>query len=185
MIAYVFWHAPLAEFGSGDYDAALLDFQENLMSAPPLGLASCAAYQISEVPWLKNEPRYEDWYLVKSCADLDALNEAAVKPARWEVHARVATKMAVGHGGLYQHLHGEEQPLSGSRAIWLTRPRGIRYERPLQDMIGGSTGFMSCWRRQMVLGPGDEFVIIGTSSLAIDVPQGWQSRTVNREILAR
>jgi hypothetical protein len=185
MMAYVFWHAPLAEFSSADYGAALLDFQKDLMSAPPSGLASCAAYQISEVPWMKSERRYEDWYFVNSCGDLTALNEAAVKPARWEVHARIATKMEAGQGGLYQHLHGEQQPLGGAHAMWLTRPRGIRYERPLQDMIGSSTGFVSCWRRQMVLGPGDEFVIIGTSSLAIDVPQGWQSRTVDRRILAR
>ena len=184
MIAYVFWHAPLAAFSSRDYGAALLDFQADLMSAPPSGLASCATFQISEVPWLKGRPGYEDWYFVHSCADLDALNEAAVKPSRWEVHARIATKMEAGHGGLYQHLHGEQQPLRGERAIWLTRPRGIRYQRPLQEIIDGSTGFLSCWRRQMVLGPGDEFVIVGNSSLALNAPTGWQTRSVERTVLA-
>jgi hypothetical protein len=79
------------------------------------------------------------------------------------VHAAIASKMQLGYGGLYRHFYGDEQPLAGTRAVWLTRPRGIRYERPLRDMADGAAGFLSCWRRQMVLGPGDEFVLIGTS----------------------
>jgi hypothetical protein len=147
MIAYIFWHVPLAEVSSEDYRTALLNFQADLAKDPSPGLLSCATYRISEVPWLRGARAYEDWYFIRSCADLDALNTAAVKPTRWEVHAAIATKMEVGHGGLYQHLHGEQQPVGGARAIWLTRPRGIRYERPLQDIISGSTGFLSCWRR--------------------------------------
>jgi hypothetical protein len=184
MIAYVFWHAPLAEFGARDYGIALLDFQKDLMRAPPSGLVSCATYRISEVPWLDRQHRYEDWYLVRSCAALDALNEAAVKPSRWDVHARIATRMEVGYGGLYQHLYGDELSLGGDRAVWLTRPRGIRYQEPLQQIIGRSTGFLSCWRRQMVLGPGDEFVMTGTASFALSVPPGWRTRTVERTRLA-
>ncbi len=185
MIAYVFWHAPLAEFSPQQYRSALLDFQKDLVREPPLGLVSCATYQISEVPWLNRRQGYEDWYFVRSCANLDALNEAAVKPSRWDVHAGIATKMEIGVGGLYQHLHGDEQPSGGDRAIWLTRPRGIRYQPVLEEIIAGSTGFLSCWRRQMVLGPGDEFVIISTSSLALTVPTGWRTRTVERAALAQ
>jgi hypothetical protein len=184
MLAYVFWHVPLAEVSTREYEAALLTFQADLANAPPSGFASCAAYRISEVPWLDRRQGYEDWYFVHSSAALDTLNEAAVKPKRWDVHAGIATKMETGRGGLYQHLHGEEQPRGGERVAWLTRPRGIRYDRPLQEIIDGSTGFLSSWRRQMVLGPGDEFVVIGTSRLALSVPEGWQMRTVERTILA-
>jgi hypothetical protein len=183
MRAYVFWHIPRADFSSKSYETALVNFLSDLASAPPQGFVSCGTYGISGVPWLGDRRGYEDWYLLRSCADLDALNEAAVKPSRWEVHAAVASKMEVGHGGLYQHLHGEEQSLRGERAIWLTRPRGIRYEQPLEKIIGDSTGFLTCWRRQMVLGPGEEFVIIGTASLALSVPTDWQTRSVERTIL--
>jgi hypothetical protein len=183
MLAYVFWHAPHPDFSSRDYEAALVDFLADLASAPPQGFASCATYRISEVPWLDSRPAYEDWYFMRSSADLDALNDAAVNPRRWDVHAAIATKMGIGHGGLYQHLHGQEQPVSGERVAWLTRPRGIRYQGPLQEIINSSTGFLSCWRRQMVLGPGDEFVVIGTSQLALSVPKGWQMRTVERTVL--
>jgi hypothetical protein len=184
MLAYFFWHAPLTQFSSADYEATLLDFEKDLVREPSSGLASCATYRISEVPWLNRRQGYEDWYFVRSSAELDALNEAAVRPSRWAIHAAIATKMDVGYGGLYQHLHGDALPLDGDRAIWLTHPRGIRYQQPLQEMIGGSPGFLSCWRGQMVLGPGAEFVMVGSRSFDLSVPAGWQARTVERTRLA-
>jgi hypothetical protein len=180
MLAYLFWHAPLAAVETQDYEAALLDFQADLAPARPSGFAACATYRISEVPWLDSQKRYEDWYFVRASAHLDALNEAAVAPERWDVHAAIASKMQLGYGGLYRHFYGDEQPLAGTRAVWLTRPRGIRYERPLRDMADGAPGFLSCWRRQMVLGPGDEFVLIGTSRFEISTAPGWQARAAER-----
>jgi hypothetical protein len=35
----------------------------------------------------------------------------------------------------------------------------------------------------MVLGPGDEFAIVGNSSLEVSVPHGWQTRAVERRFL--
>src|SRR5258708_8346271 len=183
MLAYIFWHVPSVGISPSDYEAALLGFQVDLAKMPPSGFASCATYQISEVPWLDGRRGYEDWYFIDSSAALDALNEAVVKPQRQDVHAAIASKMDFGHGGLYRHLHGEEQP-SGHRVVWLTRPRGLEYEPVLRDLIETSAGFLSCWRRQMVLGPGDEFAIIGTSSFNPSVPQGWRGRTVERRIVA-
>ena len=92
-------------------------------------------------------------------------------------------KQISGHGGLYYHLHGAAKLIAGSRVIWLKRPRGIRYEQTLRDIVGESKGFLSCWRKQMVLGPGDEFVIIGNSSLEVPVPQAWQTKVVKRRLL--
>ena len=51
--------------------------------------------------------------------------------------------MGFGHGGLYQHLSGSAQSLDGCRAVWLTRPRGIRYQAILQDVIDRTSGFLS------------------------------------------
>src|SRR5579872_335244 len=180
MLAYLFWHVPLATIDAHDYESALLAFQADLRNAPPSGLAACATYRISEVPWLDNQRGYEDWYLVPSSAELDALNDAAVNSRRWDIHAGVATKMGAGYGGLYRHLHGDAQSLEGRRALWMTRPRGIRHEPVLLELINQATGFLSCWRRQMVLGPADEFVIIGTEPLKVSVPEGWRARRVER-----
>jgi hypothetical protein len=66
----------------------------------------------------------------------------------------------------------------------MTRPRGIRYQPVLQGLIDEATGFLSCWRRQMVLGPADEFLVIGTPQLKLSIPEGWRTRTVERTILS-
>jgi len=92
--------------------------------------------------------------------------------------------MEVGHGGLYRHVHGEEQPRSGARVLWLTRPRGIEYEPVVRRMLDGATGFLSCWRRQMVLGPATEFCVIGDDSLALPLAPGWQALAVTRTPLS-
>jgi hypothetical protein len=183
MLAYIFWHAPYVDIDVSEYEKALLRFHEDLMADPPAGLEASATYQISEVPWLSGLPGYEDWCFMTSSAALDTLNNAAVRPERWNVHAAVSCKTDFGHGGLYYHLHGAEKPIAGSRVTWLKRPRGIRYEQTLRDIVGESKGFLSCWRKQMVLGPGDEFVIIGNSSLEVPVPQGWQTNFVKRRLL--
>jgi hypothetical protein len=183
MLAYIFWHVPFADIDVREYESALLGFHTDLVASSPPGFKASSTYQISEVPWLNGRPGYEDWCFLTSSAALDALNEAAIRPERWNVHAAIASKTDFGHGGLYYHLHGAEQPIVGSRVIWLKRPRGIRYEQALRDIVGESKGFLSCWRKQMVLGPADEFAIIGNSSLVVSVPQGWQIRVVERRFL--
>jgi hypothetical protein len=183
MLAYIFWHVPLSGISPSDFEAASLGFQRDLANAPPSGFDSCATYEISEVPWLDGRRGYEDWYFIDSSAALDALNEAAVAPRRRDIHAAIASKMDFGHGGLYRHVFGEEQSF-GARVVWLTRPRGIDYEPVLRGIADGSAGFLSCWRRQMVLGPADEFAVVGTSSLTFAMPQGWRGRTVERRIVA-
>lgn len=183
MLAYIFWHTPFSDIDVREYETALLDFHMDLAAAPPAGLEGSATYRISEMPWLNGLPGYEDWCFITSSAVLDALNKAAVRPERWNVHAAIASKTDFGHGGLYYHLHGAEQPIAGERVIWLKRPRGIRYEQALRDIVDGSKGFLSCWRKQMVLGPADEFAVVGNSSLEVSVPQGWQTRVVERRYL--
>jgi len=183
MLAYIFWHVPFVDVDLEDYEAALVAFQADLASAPPQGLASCTTFRIAEVPWLNGRRGYEDWYFVHSFAALETLNDAAVNARRGHIHAAVASKMELGHGGLYRHFHGEETPAAGGRIAWLKRPRGIQYETALRAIADGANGFLSCWRRQMVLGPAEEFAVTGTSELALAVPSGWEMQTVERTAL--
>jgi hypothetical protein len=67
---------------------------------------------------------------------------------------------------------------------WLKRPRGIRYEKPLKEMISHSTGFLSCWRKLMVLGPAPEFAIVGNSALDVPLLEGWEAMLVERSLLS-
>jgi len=187
MLAYIFWHAPFAGADPRAYDAALLAFQADLAAAPPPGLTSCTTYRIAAVPWLGDRPGYEDWYVVSSFAALEALNDAAINARRAPIHAAVASKMETGHGGLYRHFLGEffgEAQAGSGRIAWVRRPRGIEYQQPLQEIVTSATGFASCWRRQMVLGPAEEFAIVGSSQLELSVPPGWAVRIVERTALA-
>ena len=182
MLAYVFWHTPLANVAHHDYETALVNFHADLGRSPPAGVKSSATYRVSGLPWLNRQPCYEDWCFITSSAVLEPLNQAAVAPERWDAHAGVASKTDFGHGGLYYHLHGDQRT-AGTRVVWLKRPRGIRYEKPLQDMIDRSTGFVSCWRKLMVLGPGHEFAIVGGSALEVPLLDGWEALVVNRRLL--
>ena len=184
MLGYVFWHVPFPDVSAHDYENALLAFHADLARSPPPEFKGSASYRVSDVPWLGGRDGYEDWCFVASAGALELLNRDAVKPERWNVHAGAASRMDIGYGGLYYHLRGEECPLSGARVIWLKRPRGIRYEQPLDNIIAGATGFLSAWRKLMVLGPGDEFALIGTSALKIVVPPGWQVCTIERSRLS-
>jgi hypothetical protein len=181
ILAYLFWHVPLADIDKGDYEAALTDFHRHLADDPPQGFKGSASYRISNVPWLDDRSGYEDWCFVESAAALDGLNKAAVKPERWDVHANISYKTDFGHGGLYYHLHGENCPLEVSNFVWIKRPRKIRYETPLREIIGASKGVLSCWRKLMVLGPAPEFAIIGDSTLDVRAPPDWQTLYVSRE----
>lgn len=183
MLAYLFWHVPLADADKSDYEAALTGFHRHLAGDPPQGFQRSATYRISNVPWLGDRAGYEDWCLVESAAALDGLNKAAIKPERWDIHAGVSYKTDFGHGGLYYPLHGESRALEGSKVVWLKRPRKIRYETPLREIIDTSKGVLNCWRKLMVLGPAPEFAIIGEASLDVRVPSGWEVLSVTRENL--
>lgn len=67
-----------------------------------------------------------------------------------------------------------------ARVAWLKRPRGIRYETPLKEIVDTATGPVSVWRKQMVLGPGYEFALLGPSTLTLRLPDGWNVHDVTR-----
>ena len=181
MLAYIFWHKPFADVTATDYEAALAAFHADLGGSGSPGLISSATYRISETPWLDGAPGYEDWCFVESSAALDPLNKAAVAPERWDVHAGISSKTDYGHGGLYYLLSGDIARATATRTVWLKRPRGIRYEQPLSEILEGARGVLGCWRKQMVLGPGHEFVIVGDGSLQVHAPQDWESLAVSRD----
>lgn len=180
MTAYVFWHRPFGHIEEVDYEAALTAFHRELGDRGASGFGGSATYRISETPWLDGRSGYEDWNFVESSAALDPLNARAVAPDMWDVHADIASKTDVGHGGIYYRIMGSGDPKEAPRAVWLTRPRGIRYERPLEGMIDGLSQPVSVWRKQMVLGPGYEFVVLGGASLSLTLPVGWAALVVDR-----
>jgi len=61
MLAYVFWHLPLASVDPRDYEAALVGFHSDLGAEPPPGFETSATYRVSEVAWLNGRRGDEDW----------------------------------------------------------------------------------------------------------------------------
>jgi hypothetical protein len=184
MFAYVFWHTLKPGLSAADYEQGLAEFGKALLKCDCAGLRSAGSFRISAVPWLADQAGYEDWAIIDGPGVLETVNTAAVSGAMAPLHGRVADAMALGHGGLYQHLWGEFAPFSADAAQWLTRPRGIAYRPVLEDITRSAGQPVSVWRRFMVLGPGKEFLVLGRDPLRLQVPQGWEAHGVRRSTVA-
>ncbi len=183
MLAYLFWHRPLPDIERETYERGLVAFHQALAKKTGGGFRGSACYRLSPTPWLDEGEGYEDWYLVESSAALDALNEIAVAPDLWDVHAGVSYKTDKGHGGLYRFLSGDADPRAASRTAWLTRPKRIRYQDPLAGILEAAGGSLGVWRKQLVFGPAPEFALLGGASFTLDLPSGWSARYVDRTAL--
>jgi len=164
MLAYVFWHRPADPAAADAYESALAAFHAALAAHPPEGFEGSVAYRVGAAPWLPGP--YEDWYRVRDWAALGRLNDAAVEGPRAEPHDAVALAAAAGAGGVYRLLAGEPRPPAGPHAHWLSKPRGTDYAA----FDAALTGHGSVWRRQMVLGPAPEYVLLAAEPVALDFP---------------
>jgi hypothetical protein len=184
MLAYIFWHRAGANIDRARYETGLIRFQQALAREPPPGFLSAASFAIAPVPWLSDQPGYEDWYFVEASWALDPLNGFAIAGAVKTTHDDVAAQMEDGHGGLYAHAGGEQVAAAHSTVTWLTRPRGIQWQ-PAVEAIRRTCPQANVWRRQMVLGPASEFAVEMPSGAGFEVPDGWEARAVKRVRLPR
>lgn len=172
MLAYVFWHRPYDTTTAAQYESALTAFHQRLADQRPPGFRGSASFRVASLPWLGNRPGYEDWCLVDGSWALDPLNAIAIAGSMAATHDAAATLMEEGHGGLYSLVWGEPSLPERSTAAWLTRPRNIQW-RPILDALRQQLPNTTLWRRQMVLGPGKEFVLIMPPASRIASPSGW------------
>jgi hypothetical protein len=179
MLAYVFWHRPHAGVDPADYERAMMRFQAELTRRPPPGLIGAWSHRIDAVPWLGDQPGYEDWCLLQGSWAMDPLNGFAVAGDVQAPHDTLAAQMGFGAGGLYAHELGDASSAVESKALWLIRPRGIQY-RPLLKAACDSVPNATAWRRQMVLGPAPEFCVEVPAGANFQTPQGWQARDIKR-----
>jgi hypothetical protein len=184
MLAYIFWHRPFPHVASDRYEEAIVRFQSDLAREPPPGFIAAASFAIEGVPWLGDKPGYEDWCLLEGSWALDPLNSFAVTGSRQPSHDSIAALMEDGHGGIYAHAGGETPPPQRSMAHWLTRPRGVNWQAALEP-VRAKCPQANIWRRQMVLGRATEFAVTVPEDMAIEVPVGWQVRSVKRVRLLR
>jgi hypothetical protein len=179
MLAYVFWHRSYGTTTAAQYEKALTGFQQRLAEQKPPGFCGSASFRVAALPWLGNKPGYEDWCLIEGSWALDPLNAIAIAGSMAGAHDAAAAQMEEGHGGLYSLVWGEPSLPERSMAVWLTRPRGIQW-RPILDALRQQVPDATLWRRQMVLGPGKEFVLIMPPGSKVAAPSGWTMFSVDR-----
>lgn len=161
-LAYVFWHWPSVEVDVVDYESRQRAFHAALRDAPPRGFRTSMTHAIEHVPWPPDgTAAYEDRYLVDDFTALGLLHEAAVSASRLAAHDRAAAHAAGGTAGLYGLRLGRATT-SPTMATWFAKPPGMSYPTlfarvasELETFDGG------LWMRQMTLGPGNEFCLLG------------------------
>ncbi len=172
MLAYVFWHWPLATVRHEVYTDHLVAFHQALAQHAPAGFVRSAVFRCGPAPWIP-EPQggYQDWYLVEGSGALDALNSGAVAPGCRDAHDQAARLAAGGTAGLYTRWIGPDDLTATARTTtWFAKPAGMAYAE-LRDVLAAAQPSGSCWMRQLVLGPTPEFCWLGPSPLALPAIQ--------------
>jgi hypothetical protein len=167
LLGYVFWHRPRSGTPRRAYEKKLVAFQESLKAHRPDGFIDALSFRVEGRPWSKRRSKgYEDWYLVNDFGSLGVLNEAAVAGSTRSPHDDIAREAAGGAGGIYKQLRGDI-PLREARwATWIRKPAKMPYGEFLGEisMLAGERRRV-LWRRQMVLGPAQEFCMHSESPL--------------------
>jgi hypothetical protein len=172
MLAYLFWHQPRPDVDEDDYVARLQAFHDVLREAPPRGLRGSWSVRLRAAPWDGGpEGLFEDWYLVDDWETLGGLNDAAVSAPRKEPHDTIAHMATNGRGGLYKVLAGSVDgpaPWAG----WLAKPEGAPYPEfnPEIQEAARSGGEGAVLRRQMVLGPAPEYLVLAERPATLPWP---------------
>jgi hypothetical protein len=173
MLAYLFWHEPRPEVDAERYVELLQAFHRALAATPPPSFGGSWSVRLDIAPWDSGPARqpFEDWYLVEEWAALGTLNDAAVRAPRDAAHDAIKVLATNGAGGLYALQYGT---LDGPApwAGWVVKPQGERYAtfepqlRAAVDAAGGG----AVLRRQMVLGPAPEYLLLAGSEPALPWP---------------
>jgi hypothetical protein len=186
MLAYVFWHWPLAGTDGSAYEEAQLRFQRSLAGRPPAGLRGSASFRLERLPWFDEDdpqPRYEDWYLLDDWAALGVLEQAAVGIGHRSAHEQAAAHAGGGAGAVYRLVEGLAPGLDAASATWVSTPprkAGSLFGEMLAD--GGEE--VAVWRRALVLGPAPEWCLLAASPppgvAASRLPDEWTALTLPR-----
>jgi hypothetical protein len=171
MLAYVFWHWRRPSVSVEEYETAQRDFHAALAAAPSAGFLRSFSHAIVGAPWANGGAEaYEDWYLVRDSAALDALNEGAMTASRRAPHDAAAAGAAGGTAGLFRLRVGDLEP--GARwAHWFARPEGVGHSQLVAELAATlAAAHGSLWVRQMTLGPSPECCVLARGPLDAPLP---------------
>jgi hypothetical protein len=164
VLAYVFWHRPVAGVDPAAYDAALTAFHDAL--ARP----GSVTFQLAHPPW-KDDGRsiYEDWYPVTDWTDVGRLEHEAVTGPRRAPHDVAAHWARWGTGSVVGAVRLAGPIRDMRSAAWFDKPEGMTDERfyaELDDALTAAPDH-AVWQRRLVLGPQPEFVVLSAGPVAL------------------
>jgi len=165
VLAYLFWHTPQSADGP-TYERGLTAFHRALAGSPPDGFVRSWTLRVARPAWLPDGPaHYLDWYLIETFAALGELNDGAIAGTRRAPHDDVAALARTGTAALVGHVAGTtDVPGAPALAVaLLDKPAGQPYSTFRADLTEAAAARpgTGCWMRQMTLGPGPEFVVLG------------------------
>jgi hypothetical protein len=175
-LGYLFWHAPPIGADRGEYEAALVGWQDALVAHPPPGYHRGWTWRLAAPPWLAGWPDevYLDGYVVADFTALGALNADAPIGLLASAHRAAAGRAAYGAGALFACRAGVAGPDPGSpdsgpphptgedeaRTVhlsWHDKAAGASYDETIGALSGEGR---SVWLRQLVLGAGPELLVV-------------------------
>jgi hypothetical protein len=162
VLAYLFWHTPTGADTAG-YERGLGAFHRALAAAPPAGFVTSWTLRVDQPAWLPDGPaHYVDWYIVESYTALGQLNDAAVSGSRRSPHDVMAALVRAGTAGLVGLVGGNAARPAAPAVGLLDKPADQSYDtfRPALAAAAAGAPGTTCWRRQMTLGPGPEFLVV-------------------------
>lgn len=167
-LAYTFWHWRRSSIPAAEYEARQRAFHAALAAHPPAGFSQSISSSLTGAPWANaGGDAYQDRYVVRDSAALDALEQAAISGARQRPHDDAARVAEGGTAGLYQARIGR-LVTAPRHAAWFAKPEGMSYDELLaQCKALVHDGESVLWMRQMVLGPSPEFCIESTNGLTL------------------
>jgi hypothetical protein len=184
VLAYLFWHTPRTD-DTARYDDGLAAFHRALAADPPAGFVRSWTLAVERPAWLPDGPaHYLDWYLVDGFPALGTLNDAAIGGTRRAPHDAVAALARTGTAGLVALEAGAADVPAQPVLALLDKPAGEPYRTFRAALAAGVTASTGTggWMRQMTLGPGPEFVVLGGAGQLPSLP--WPITTMTARLAA-
>jgi hypothetical protein len=180
MLAIVFWNARRVQCDSAAYQQSLIDFHQSLTDKKINGFRYSATFRISGVPWFEPATEvFEDWYVMKNFAGMDALDQAVVEEPCQAPHMALMQTLSGAVGGAYGLINGVGRMSGMAHAQWFSKPRDVSdedIETLVQTQNPGARH--SFWARGMAMGPMGNVLL---STIPVTLPDNFGAVSVQRD----
>ena len=161
MIALVFWNSCREPAAAGAYRHALVEFHRSLNALKPAGFRYSATFETGSLPWFRSAlPVYEDWYVLRDFAAIDALDRAVLDEAALSSHRFLMKNTGAALGTIVGLNAGPIRIHEFAAAHWLSRPGGVSMGDVVADATRAAPGARcSVWTRALGLGPCEHCIL--------------------------